>query len=91
MDENNSILVGYDLVEIESDAGPYEKGHRWAEPSIPEAANAILGFRSSRGGTIVGRAHRLSTVHCFSARAMRQQNARPSESDSKRARQKVNR
>ena len=49
MDEDNSLLVGYNLVEIESDAGPYEKGHRWpyekghrwAEPSIPEAANAM--------------------------------------------------
>ena len=44
MDESNSLLVGYDLTEIETTAGPYEKGNSWAEPSIPEAANAMHGF-----------------------------------------------
>ena len=90
MDENNSLLVGYDLVEIESDAGPYEKGHRWAEPSIPEAANAMRWvFDHPEEARLLGERARLSTVRCFSPRGMRQQNARSSESDSKRARQKV--
>ena len=48
MDESNSLLVGYDLTEIETTAGPYEKGNRWAEPSIPEAAKRNApGFQSS--------------------------------------------
>ena len=46
MDQSNSLLVGYEIIEIEADDGPYLKGHRWAEPSIPEAANAMPGFSS---------------------------------------------
>ena len=30
-----------DSEPLEQNGGPYEKGHRWAEPSIPEAANAM--------------------------------------------------
>ena len=76
MDENNSLLVGYYLTEIETTAGPYEKGHRWAEPSIPEAANAKMpGFQSSRGSTFVGPACLLINGPLFLARAMREQNA----------------
>ena len=67
MDENNSLLVGYDLVEIESTAGPYEKGHRWAEPSIPEAAKAMRWvFDYPEEARLLGERARLSTVRCFS-------------------------
>ncbi|HKM52579.1 MAG TPA: glycosyltransferase [Isosphaeraceae bacterium] len=67
MDATNSLLVGYDLVEIESDAGPYEKGHRWAEPSIPEAANAMRWvFDHPEEARLLGERARLSTVRCFS-------------------------
>ncbi len=41
MDDNNSLLIDYQLTEIEETVGPYDKGHRWAEPSIPQAANAM--------------------------------------------------
>ena len=67
MDENNSLLVGYDLTEIESTAGPYEKGHRWAEPSIPEAANAMRWvFNHPEEARLLGERARLSTVRSFS-------------------------
>jgi GT2 family glycosyltransferase/glycosyltransferase involved in cell wall biosynthesis len=67
MDKDNSLLVGYDLTEIESPAGPYEKGHRWAEPSIPEAANAMRWvFNHPEEAQLLGERARLSTVRCFS-------------------------
>ena len=66
MDENNSLLVGYDLTEIETTAGPYEKGHRWAEPSIPEAANAMRWvFNHPEEARLLGERARLS-VRFFS-------------------------
>jgi glycosyltransferase involved in cell wall biosynthesis len=34
----NSYPVAYKLVEIKEDAGPYQKGNRWAEPDLAEAA-----------------------------------------------------
>ena len=67
MNESNSLLVGYDLIEIESDSGPYEKGHRWAEPSIPEAANAMRWvFNHPEEARLLGERARLSTVRYFS-------------------------
>lgn len=38
MRPDNCIAVGYKLVTIEEDYGPYKKGQVWAEPNIPEAA-----------------------------------------------------
>lgn len=34
MNESNSFLVPYKLVEIEKNAGPYKKGNHWAEADI---------------------------------------------------------
>jgi glycosyltransferase involved in cell wall biosynthesis len=33
--------VGYELVELEHDVGPYESGARWANPNIPQAAELM--------------------------------------------------
>jgi len=67
MDESNSLLVGYDLTEIETTAGPYEKGNRWAEPSIPEAANAMRWvFNHPEEARLLGERARLTTNHYFS-------------------------
>jgi len=38
MVEGCACLVDYDLVALEEDYGPYEKGNHWAEPDIGEAA-----------------------------------------------------
>ena len=67
MNESNSLLVGHDIIEIDSDNGPYVKGGRWAEPSIPEAANAMRWvFNHPEEARLLGERARLSTVHCFS-------------------------
>ena len=34
----NSLPVGYRLVTLEQDAGPYERGTRWADPDLDQAA-----------------------------------------------------
>ena len=33
--------MGYELVELEHDVGPYESGARWANPNIPQAAEIM--------------------------------------------------
>jgi glycosyltransferase involved in cell wall biosynthesis len=41
MDVSNSFPVGYRLVEIESNVGPYHGGEVWAEPSVEHAAELM--------------------------------------------------
>ena len=41
MNADNSLLVDYTMTELDHDSGPYEKGTRWAEPSIEHAANLM--------------------------------------------------
>ena len=41
MNVNNSLLVKYDLVELERDYGPYGKGNVWAEPDVERAAQLM--------------------------------------------------
>jgi len=41
MNMNNSLLVRYDLVELERDYSPYEKGSVWAEPDVEHAAKLM--------------------------------------------------
>ncbi|MEM3574926.1 MAG: glycosyltransferase family 4 protein [Candidatus Bathyarchaeia archaeon] len=41
MNGDNSLLVRYDLVELERDYGPYEKGNVWAEPDVGHAAELM--------------------------------------------------
>lgn len=38
MNEENSLPVSYELVELAEDYGPYKKGQHWAEPNIIFAA-----------------------------------------------------
>jgi glycosyltransferase involved in cell wall biosynthesis len=38
MNETNSLLVDYEMVEITEDKPIYTKGNRWAEPSVSHAA-----------------------------------------------------
>src|SRR5204863_9436312 len=39
MTSKNSCTVGYELVPLDRDHGPYEKGQRWADPDVEEAAS----------------------------------------------------
>lgn len=41
MTRDNSIGIGYSLVELEQDYGPYNKGQFWADADIAEAASAM--------------------------------------------------
>lgn len=42
MDAENSILVDYRLVPVESGAYPHSDGARWADPDIKAAAAAMI-------------------------------------------------
>ena len=39
MSEDNSCLVSYELVSIETDCSMYKKGSSWAEPNLNDASN----------------------------------------------------
>ncbi|HJT79977.1 MAG TPA: glycosyltransferase [Chthoniobacterales bacterium] len=39
MNTGNSLLVNFVMTELQMDAGPYERGTRWAEPDVDEAAH----------------------------------------------------
>ena len=41
MDRDNSLLIGYELVPVGRQIGPYSKDLLWAEPSVVEAAEAM--------------------------------------------------
>ncbi len=41
MDRGNSLLIGYELVRVGRQIGPYSKDLLWAEPSVFEAAEAM--------------------------------------------------
>jgi len=41
MDQGNSLLIGYELVPVGRQIGPYSKDLLWAEPSVFEAAEAM--------------------------------------------------
>ncbi len=38
MNSENSLLVNYEMTELEEDSGPYERGTRWAAPDVDHAA-----------------------------------------------------
>ena len=44
MNQKNSLPVTYELVELQEDIGPYEKGQVWAEPSINDAADKMFNI-----------------------------------------------
>jgi glycosyltransferase involved in cell wall biosynthesis len=41
MNVNNSLLVRYELKELDRDYEPYEKGSVWAEPDVDHAAELM--------------------------------------------------
>lgn len=47
MDEQNSLPVSYQLVELQEDVGPYQKGQWWAEPDLADAASKMLKLAKS--------------------------------------------
>lgn len=47
MNEENSLPVHYQLVELEEDIGPYQKGQVWAEPNLNDAASKMYRIYTS--------------------------------------------
>jgi glycosyltransferase involved in cell wall biosynthesis len=47
MNVENSLLVPYQLVELQRDNGPYAKGNFWAEPDIDSAAQYMRWVRNN--------------------------------------------
>lgn len=41
MDDDNSLLVGYELTEVSDGGGIYPRGARWAEPDVDHAAECL--------------------------------------------------
>jgi len=48
MNVNNSLLVKYELKQLDRDYGPYEKGNVWAEPDIGHAAELMRWVYENR-------------------------------------------
>lgn len=48
MNDENSLLVDHRLVPLNIDIPPYKAGHRWAEPSIPDAARQLRRLYDDR-------------------------------------------
>lgn len=42
MNDKNSFLVPFRLIEIEKDYGPYKKGYVWADPDLHQASQLLL-------------------------------------------------
>jgi glycosyltransferase involved in cell wall biosynthesis/SAM-dependent methyltransferase len=49
MNTNNSLPVKYELVELDRDHGPYEKGSVWADPDIGHASELMRWVYQNRG------------------------------------------
>ena len=41
MNSENSLLVNYEMTELDEDSGPYERGTRWAAPNVDHAATLM--------------------------------------------------
>jgi glycosyltransferase involved in cell wall biosynthesis len=65
MNAGNSFSVGYRLVEIEKDFGPYRRGSAWAEPNVKQAAELMRWvFEHREVAALVGsRAREDMTAH----------------------------
>jgi GT2 family glycosyltransferase/glycosyltransferase involved in cell wall biosynthesis len=68
MDSSNSLLVRFDLVELDRDIGPYKLGGFWADPDI-EHAGALMRhvFEHPDEAAALGDAARESVMTRFSA------------------------
>ena len=56
MSTDNSLLVRYKLVELDTDYGPYEKGNEWAEPDVDHAAQFMRwAYESQDAAATIGK------------------------------------
>lgn len=67
MTSQNCIGIGYKLVPLDRDYGPYEKGQIWAAPDINEAAEAMSKLSSDpEWARAIGRHARMTIEEEFS-------------------------
>ncbi|MEX0618269.1 MAG: glycosyltransferase [Pseudohongiellaceae bacterium] len=50
MNTGNSMIVDYNLVELDRDYGPYRQGQIWAEPDLDDAAGKMLAVHENPSG-----------------------------------------
>ncbi|MCP5329365.1 MAG: glycosyltransferase [Pseudomonadales bacterium] len=48
MRPDNCLPIGYTLVSLEENYGPYKKGQIWAEPDVQQAAQAMQSLLADR-------------------------------------------
>jgi glycosyltransferase involved in cell wall biosynthesis len=48
MTPTNSLQVGYELIELERDFGPYPRGSRWADPDLRQASEFMRSTYENR-------------------------------------------
>jgi len=48
MDPDSSLLVKYEMTELEENSGPYERGTRWAAPDVEDAARYMRWVYENR-------------------------------------------
>ena len=53
MNDHNSSLINYDLVNLKDNFGPYNKDNKWAEPDIEHAENMMKMFLSNNSTSFV--------------------------------------
>jgi SAM-dependent methyltransferase len=71
MDASNSLLVRFDLVELDRDVGPYKLGGTWADPDV-EHASALMRhvFDHPDEAAALGAAARRAIATRFSAESV---------------------
>ncbi|GEO98938.1 glycosyltransferase [Methylobacterium haplocladii] len=70
MDDGNSLLVDFRLVTLDRDLPPYQRGLRWAEPSLDHAAAQMRRLYADRAfGEELGSAARADLATRMSCRA----------------------
>ena len=48
MNDTNSLLVDYSIVEVQKDFASYKKGYKWAEPDVVIAAKYLLSLSQDK-------------------------------------------
>lgn len=73
MSDDNCLAVDYELVELEQDYGPYNRGQRWAEADVEQAAAHMRSLaRDPALAASVGAAARQTIEERFSPAAVGQ-------------------
>lgn len=71
MNVSNSYPVRYNLIELEHNVGPYQRGETWADPSVEHAAYCMRRvFEDREEARAIGRAAQREIETNYSARAI---------------------